>query len=134
MTAAVADHGSGGRRRRRTTTTARADDASSGGRRQRTTTAREIGRLTTRGKEENGRRTTTALDKRLISPPGREHEKIKNSSLRKKTFSAIRSVRLDFLLVRKQPMCPFWSISLIWYHSITGTIHLGGLGKMYDFL
>jgi hypothetical protein len=35
-------------------------------------TAREIGRRTTRGKEENGRRTTTALDKWLISPPGRE--------------------------------------------------------------
>ncbi len=50
------------------------------------TMACKIGWQTTRGKEESGRQTTTALDKRLISPPGREHETIKKPILCKKTF------------------------------------------------
>jgi hypothetical protein len=37
-------------------------------------------------KEESGRQTTTALDKRLISPLGREGEKTNNLSLHEKTF------------------------------------------------
>jgi hypothetical protein len=45
-------------------------------------TARKIKRQTTRGKEESGRQTTTALGQ-----PDREREtKVKKSSLRKKTF------------------------------------------------
>jgi hypothetical protein len=50
--------------------------------RQRVTTARKIEQWTTRGEEEGGRQTTTALGQ-----PSREHEtKIKKLSLRKKTF------------------------------------------------
>ncbi len=50
--------------------------------------AREIGWRTTREKEEIGRQTTTALDKRLISLACRAEsvKKTKKSSLFKKTF------------------------------------------------
>ncbi len=93
--------------------TATADDNSGGWRRRQTMTARKIGQRTTRGKEGSGQQTTTTLDKRLISLPGRERERINKSSLCKKTFSAIRSVQLDVLLLPKQPMSPFRSISLM---------------------
>jgi hypothetical protein len=71
-------------------------------------TAHEIERQTMRGKEESGRQTTTALGQ-----PRREREtKIKKSYLRKKTFSAIRSVRLEFSLPPKTNYPPFRFISL----------------------
>ncbi len=58
------------------------DDDSGRRQRRRMMTAQEIERWTTRGKEESGRQTTTALGQ-----PGREHEiKIKKSSLCKKSF------------------------------------------------
>jgi hypothetical protein len=84
----------------------------------------KIGRRTTRGKEENGRQTTTALDKRLISPPGREREKIKNSSLCKKTFfnNTVRPV--GFFTPAKTANVPFlvyqsymWSFWVVYKHS-----------------
>jgi hypothetical protein len=78
MRATAAEDGGGGCQWRRTMTTAMADDDSDGQQKRWTTTARKIGRQTMRGKEESGRQSTTALDKRLISPPGREHEKIRN--------------------------------------------------------
>ncbi len=106
MMAAVTDHGGGGCQQWRMTTTAIADEDSGGGRR-RTMTAREIGRRTTRGKEENGWQTTMALDKRLISSPGRERERMKKWSLRKKTFfgDMVRSVR--FFAPAKTANVPF---------------------------
>ncbi len=59
-----------------------ADDESSGQHRWQMTKARKIKRQTTRGEEEGGRQTTTALGQ-----PGREREtKIKKLSLRKKEF------------------------------------------------
>ncbi len=79
--------GCGGRRWRRWTMTVVEDDNSDkGGRQQQTTkeadkNVHKIGWRTTRGKEESRRQTTTALDKRLISPPGRECKKIHKSSL-----------------------------------------------------
>ncbi len=69
MMDAEAEDGGGGQRWWQTTTTAMADDNSGGRWRRRTMTAREIRQRTTRGKEESGRQTRTALDKRLISPP-----------------------------------------------------------------
>jgi hypothetical protein len=83
--AAVDDDGSG-RQQQRMTTTATADDDCGERQRWRMTRARKIEWQTTRGKEESGRQTTTVLDKRLISPLGRECERIKKSSLRKKDF------------------------------------------------
>ncbi len=63
-------------------TTAMADNDSGRQRRRQMMTARKIERRITRGKEESGWQTTTALGQ-----PGREREtKIKKSSLRKKTF------------------------------------------------
>jgi hypothetical protein len=70
-------------------------------------TAHKIEWQTTRGKEESGRQTTTALG--LL---GREREKVKKLGLRKKTFSAIRSVQLEFLLLPKTNYPPFRFISL----------------------
>ncbi len=82
MMAAATEYGSGGRQWRPWTRTAIADDDSSGQQRWRMTMARKIERQTTRGEEEGGRQTTTALGQR-----GRESEtKIKKLSLRKKTF------------------------------------------------
>jgi hypothetical protein len=112
MMAAEAEDGSGGRRQRRTKTMATADDDSGGRRRRQTTTARKIGRQTTRGKEESGQQTTTALDKRLISPPGREREKTNKSSLHKNTFFSDRVCAVGFFVPPNQPMSPFRSISL----------------------
>jgi hypothetical protein len=86
MTSAEGEDGSDGQQRQRMTPTAMADDGSGGQQRRRTTTARKIGRRTTRGKDESGRQTTAALDKRLKSPPSREREKINKSCLCKKTF------------------------------------------------
>jgi hypothetical protein len=54
MMAAAAEDGGGGQRRRRGMTTATADDDSGGQQRWRMIMAREIGRQTTRGKEESG--------------------------------------------------------------------------------
>jgi hypothetical protein len=68
---------------------------------------RHIGRQTTRGKEENGRQTTTALDKRLISPPDREREKIKNSSLLKQTFFSYTVCPVGFFAPAKTANVPF---------------------------
>jgi hypothetical protein len=112
----AAEDGGGGRQWQRTTMTATADYDSGGRRRRRTTTARKIGRWNTRGKEESGQQTTMALDKRLISPPGRECEKIKKSSLRKKTF-------FSDTVPRKQPMCPFNFISQIFGGGKGGVAH-----------
>jgi hypothetical protein len=95
--AATAKDGGGGQQRWQTTKTAMADKHSGGQERQRTMTPRKIGWRTTRGKEESGRQTTMALDK-MISPQGRECEKIKKPVYAKRFFSEIRSVRLDFLL------------------------------------
>jgi hypothetical protein len=78
--AAAADDGGGGRQRRWRTTTV-ADDK--GGRQQRH--VRLDGGLQG-GRRRAGGGTTTALDIRLISLPGREREKIKKLSLRKRTF------------------------------------------------
>ncbi len=59
-----------------------ADDDSGGRQRRWMMTACKVERRTTRGKEEGGRQTTTALGQ-----PGREHEtNIKKSSLCKMTF------------------------------------------------
>jgi hypothetical protein len=107
MMAAAADHGDDGRRRWQTTTTATADNDSGGQRRRRTTTARKIRRRTTRGKEENGWQTTMALDRRLISLPGREHEKIKKLSLRKKTFFSNMVCPVIFFAPAKTANVPF---------------------------
>jgi hypothetical protein len=80
MMAGTEEDGSGRQRRQQTTMTAMVDDHSGGRQRRRTMTALEIGWRTTRGKEESGQQTGKALDKRLISLPGRECEKIKKSS------------------------------------------------------
>jgi hypothetical protein len=93
--------------KRRTTMTAMADDDSGGRRRRWMTTARKIGWWTMRGKEENGWQTTTALDKKLISPPGREREKIKNSSLCKKTFFSDTVCPVGFFAPAKTANVPF---------------------------
>jgi hypothetical protein len=78
----AAEYGSGAQRWRQWARTAMADDDSGGQQRQRMTTARKIERWTTRGAEEGGRQTTTALGQ-----PGREREtKMKKLSLCKKTF------------------------------------------------
>jgi hypothetical protein len=92
------DDGDGGQQQRRTTKAV--DDKP-------LTTACEIGQRTTRGKEENGRQTTTALDKRLISPPGREREKIKKVSLHKKTFFIDLVCLVDFFAPSKTANVPF---------------------------
>jgi hypothetical protein len=84
-----------------------ADNDSSGRQRRRTTTARKIGQQTTRGKEENGWQTTMALDRRLISQPGSEHEKVKKSSLRKKTFFSNMVCPVGFFAPAKTANVPF---------------------------
>ncbi len=61
MMAAAAEDSGGGRQWRRLMTTGMADNNSSRQKRQRMMTACEIERRTTRGKEESGRKTTTAL-------------------------------------------------------------------------
>ncbi len=88
-------------------TTVTADDNSGRQQRQWTMTARKIQWRTTRGKDESGRRTTTALDKRLLSPPGRECEKIKNLSLRKKTFFSNTVCPVGFFAPAKTANVPF---------------------------
>jgi hypothetical protein len=95
---------------------AMAKDNSGGRQRWWMTTARKIGQQTTRGKKESGRQTTTAIDKRLISPPGREQERIKELIYAKRLFfsNAIGSVWLDFLLPQKQPMCPLYLLRMGW--------------------
>ncbi len=70
-------------------------------------TAREIGRQTTKGNEESGWQTTTALDKRLISLPGRECEKIKKSSLGKKIFFSNMVCLVGFFAPAKTANVPF---------------------------
>jgi hypothetical protein len=107
MTDAAAEDGGGGQQWRRRTTTATADNDSGGWRRQWTTTARKIERHTTRGKEESRQQTTTVLDKRLISPPGREREKIKKSSLCKKTFFSDTVCPVWFFAPAKTANVPF---------------------------
>ncbi len=87
--------------------TATADDDSGGQQRQRTRMACKIGWQTMRGKDENGRQTTTALDRRLISPLGREHEKIKKLSLRKKTFFSNTVCPVGFFAPTKTANVPF---------------------------
>jgi hypothetical protein len=87
--------------------TATVDDDSGRQQRRRTMMAREIGRRTTRVKEENGRRTTIAFDKSLISPPGREREKIKISSLREKTFFSDTVFPVGFFAPAKTAYMPF---------------------------
>jgi hypothetical protein len=67
---------------------------------------------------QGGRRRAGDKQQRIrpatAGQPGREHEtKIKKLSLRKKTFSAIRSVWLEFLLRQKTNYPPFRFISLI---------------------
>jgi hypothetical protein len=82
MLAEAVEDGGGGRRWWRWTMTATADKDSGGQQRRQMMMAREIKWRTTRGKEESGWQTTTALGQL-----GREHEtKIKKSSLHKKTF------------------------------------------------
>ncbi len=81
MMAAVAEDGGGKQQWQQWTMTAMADNNSGGRRRRRMMTACKIEWRTTRGKEESGRQTTTAL-----GLPGREREKVKKSGLRKKTF------------------------------------------------
>ncbi len=82
MMAAAAEGGGGGQQWWQWTTTAMADDNSIGQQRRRMMTACKIERRTTRGKEESGWQTSTALGQ-----PGRESEtNIKKLSLRKKTF------------------------------------------------
>ncbi len=88
-------------------TTVTVDDNSGGRQRQLTMTARKIGRRTTRGKEESGRQTTMALDKRLISQPGRKREKINKSSLRKKTFFSNTVCPVGFIAPAKTGNVPF---------------------------
>ncbi len=106
MTAVAAEDGSGGQQRRRMTTMATADDNSSRQQRRRTMTARKIGRQTTRGKEKSGRQTTMALDNRLISPPGREREKIKKSNLCIKTFFSNTLCPVGFFAPAKTASVP----------------------------
>jgi hypothetical protein len=102
------DDGCGGGRWQRWTMTAADDDNGDGGRRRRrTTTAHEIRRRTTRGKEDSGRQTTTALDKRLISPPGREPEKINKSSSPKKTFFSDTVYPVGFFAPAETAKVPF---------------------------
>jgi hypothetical protein len=48
-----------------------------------------------------------ALDKRLISPPGREHEKINKLSLRKKTFFSDKVCAVGFFAITKTANVPF---------------------------
>jgi hypothetical protein len=107
MMAAAAEDGSSGQQWRWWRTTAKVDGNSSGGLRQRTTTARKIGWRTMRGKEESGRQITMALDIRLKSPPGREHEKIKKSSLRSKTFFSDMVCLVRFFAPAETPHTTF---------------------------
>jgi hypothetical protein len=107
MMAAAADHGGSGSQWQRKRTTAMADKERGGQQRQRMTTARKIGRQTTRGKEENVRQTRTALDKRLMSLPGREHEKINKLSLCKKTFFSNTVCPVGFFAPAKTANVPF---------------------------
>jgi hypothetical protein len=107
MMAAAADHGSSGHRQWQTTTMGMADNDSGRRRRRWTAMARKIGRRTMRGKEENRWQTTTALDKRLISLPGREREKIKNSSLHNKIFFQQYCLSGGFFAPAKTANVPF---------------------------
>jgi hypothetical protein len=82
MMAVVAEDGRGGRQWGWLTATAAADNHNGGRQRQQMMTACKIKWRTTRGKEESGQQTTTALGQL-----GRECEKkIKKSSLLKKIF------------------------------------------------
>ncbi len=69
--------------------------------------ARKIRWQITRGKEESRQQTTTALDKRLISLPGRECEKIKKWSLCKKTFFSNTVCLVGFFAPAKTANVPF---------------------------
>jgi hypothetical protein len=69
MMDAAAEYGSGRQRWRRWARTAMADNDSGGQQKRRMTMARKIKRRSTRGEEEGGRQTTTALGQ-----PGRERE------------------------------------------------------------
>jgi hypothetical protein len=87
MTAALVEDGGGRQQRRRQRMkTDTADDDSGGRHRWRITIAHKIGLRTTRKKEESRQQTTTAFNIRLISPPGREREKINKSRFTKKYF------------------------------------------------
>ncbi len=112
MTAATAEVGGGGQRRRQMTTMAMADDDSSGQRRQRMTTSRVIGRWTTRGKEESGWQTTTALDKRL-TPPGRECEKNKEIRFTQKDFFQRYGLSGWIFPSRKNSQCALLILSVL---------------------
>jgi hypothetical protein len=82
MTAAEVEDGGGQRQQQRqTTATAMADDDSSEQQQRQTTTARKIGRQTTRGKEESGWRTTTAL-----KPAGQRSRKNKEIKFTQNNF------------------------------------------------
>jgi hypothetical protein len=107
MTAAKAEDSSGGQQRWQMTMTATVDNDSGRQQRRRRTAAGKIGWQTTRGKEEIRRQTTPALDKRLISPPGRECEKINKSSLRKKTYFSNTACPVVFFAPPKTANVPF---------------------------
>jgi hypothetical protein len=76
-------------------------------RRRRRPMAHKIGQQTMRGKEESGWGTSTALDKRLISPPGREHEKINKLSSCKKTFFSVTVCSVGFFAPAETANVPF---------------------------
>jgi hypothetical protein len=80
---AAMDNDSGGQKQqqRRTTTTAMADDDSSEQRQRQTMAACEIGQRITRGKEESGWQTTTALE-----PAGQRAWKNKEIAFTQKDF------------------------------------------------
>jgi hypothetical protein len=80
--------GGGGQQRRRMTTTATADDnnGEGGQQQQRMTTAADDDGTQDRVVDYEGEGGESSKQQRHWSPPGREHEKIKKSSLCKKTF------------------------------------------------
>jgi hypothetical protein len=113
MMAAVAEVCGGGRRWRGRTTTAAAEDDSGGSQqqRQRTTTGADNNGTQDRaadytGKEEPRQQTSTAFGVRLM-PTGRECEKIKKSSLRKKTFFSKTVCLVGFFIHAKTPNTTF---------------------------
>jgi hypothetical protein len=86
------------------------DDDSGGQQRQQMMTACKVKWQTTRGEDDAGRQTTTALGQ-----PGREHEtNIKKLSLRKKTFFGDTVSPVGVFAPTKTNSFPFRFISLMY--------------------
>jgi hypothetical protein len=116
MMAAEAEDGGSGQQWWWTRITATAADNSGGRQRRQTMMARKIRQQTTKGKEKSGRQTAMALDKRLISPPGREHEKINKLSLCKKTFFSNTVCLVGFFCSRQNSQCPLLDLTVLYDH------------------